>query len=251
MGDAMDIESPQGSQPRRVEETSVEMYVGLLLNPSNDPVEVDRSQMPIRPSDSDAEADVKVGVGRLVLLLRVSSREQVIQSDGVLPCLALPCLAPPCLAPPFPVLSCPVSSSRLVSTGCLPCLALSTERVVRILPLYPSILDTLLRTFRNSRSLIALVENAPDKDDDGHDYTRLNVLRTIFRLIDVRPGCSSPKELTHMWEWTPLLKILKSPSHRQRFYAGSALCKPTRRSLISKHRSKDTLQDFEDDRTRS
>ncbi len=79
---------------------------------------------------------------------------------------------------------------------------LAAQAVSRIVGCYPHILPLLLRHFRTSKSLLALLECAPSlppHEAASGQLCAINILETALRLYDV-----APEYMLHMWEWTPV-----------------------------------------------
>ena len=86
---------------------------------------------------------------------------------------------------------------------------LAAQAVSRIVGCYPHILPLLLRHFRTSKSLLALLEGAPSlppHEAASGQMCAINILETALRLYD-----AAPENMLHMWEWTPVQPAPDAP----------------------------------------
>jgi len=91
---------------------------------------------------------------------------------------------------------------------------LAAQAVSRIVGCYHHILPLLLRYFRSSKSLLSLLENAPSvpsNEATEGQFCVLNILKTALRLYEV-----APDYMLHMWEWTPVARVLASQVEQER-----------------------------------
>lgn len=90
----------------------------------------------------------------------------------------------------------------------------AAQATSRIVACYPHILPLVLRHFRTSKSLLSLLEGAPSLQPqeaaDGQ-MCIINILKTALRFYEAAADC-----MLHMWEWTPVARVLASPVELER-----------------------------------